>query len=159
MWDISIIETGNGGDMQMNGSDFAVVTGIENMPYLGMFGGNVEQSTGVDKLADAKDWWANDLLMKSKPSIQMNSLVERVLNNTPLTTGGRIVIENAIKKDLEFLQEQAQIEVTAIIEATDRIKISIRVAIDSVTKVIVANFKKIADGDWVISEFNDDFYL
>jgi hypothetical protein len=158
-WDLSIIETGNGGDLQLNGNDLAVVFGIENMPYLGMFGGNVEQSTTTEKLSDAKDWWGNDLLMKSNPSIQFNSVVERTLNNTGLTSSGRVTIEEAIKKDLEFLAPQADIKVTVTITATDRIDINIRIGIDAVVKVVTANFKKISDGDWVISEFNDDFYL
>lgn len=158
-WDLAIIETGNGGDLILNGNDLGVVKGIENMPYLGLFGGNVEQITSADKISDSKDWWGNDLLMKSNPSIQFNSIIEKTLNTTGLTSAGRIVIENAIKKDLEFLAEQATISVTVTITATDRIDINIRVEIDSILKVIILNFKKIADGDWVITDFNNDFFL
>ncbi len=158
-WDLSLIETQNGGDLQLNGSDLAVVFGIENMPYLAMFGGNIEQSTGVDKVADSKDWWGNDLFMKADIAIQFNSLTERIINNTALTSGGRIVIENAILKDLEFLSEQAVVSVEVLIEGVDRLKVNIRVEIDTVSKVVVINFKKIPDGDWVISDFNNDFLL
>jgi hypothetical protein len=46
--------------------------GIENMPYLGMFGGNIEESTvnKVEKL-QSFDWWGNNLInaRESKYSI------------------------------------------------------------------------------------------
>jgi hypothetical protein len=159
MWDLSIKETGNGGDLEMNGNDFAVVKGIENMPYLGIMGGMVEAVTSTIKKQDAKDWWGNDLLMKSNPSIQFNSTVERLLNTTALTSAGRLVIEQGIKEDLKFLSEQADIVPTVVIENTDRIRIDIRITIDTQVKVVSYQFKKIADGDWVIADFNNDFYL
>jgi hypothetical protein len=72
--DLAIIETGNGGDLQLVGNDLAMVNGIENMPYLGMFGGNIEESTvnKVEKL-QSFDWWGNNLLMPGNQSIQFNS--------------------------------------------------------------------------------------
>jgi hypothetical protein len=41
--DILLVETGNGGDVIFTGNDLAVINGFENMPYLAMFGGNVEE--------------------------------------------------------------------------------------------------------------------
>lgn len=159
-FDLAILETGNGGDLIILGSDLLVVDGIENMPYLGMFGGNVEQTTTTIRPKDSKDWWGNDLLMKSNQSIQFNSITEKILNTTSLTSAGRIVIENAIKKDLEFLSPQATIKVTVTIEATDRININIQVAIeDGEVKVIVLNFIKQGDGDWLLEDFNNDFLI
>lgn len=159
MWDLFIGETGNGGDLQMNGNDLAWVKGIENMVYLALFGGNVEAVTSTIKKQDSKDFWGNDLLMKSNPSIQFNSTTERLLNTTALTSAGRLVIEQGIKEDLKFLSDQADIVPTVVIENTDRLRIDIQLTIDTQVKVISYQFKKIADGDWVIADFNNDFYL
>ena len=45
MFDLALFETGNGGDYNFTGKDLAVVNGTENMPYIAMFGGNIEAST------------------------------------------------------------------------------------------------------------------
>lgn len=159
-WDIKIIETGNGGDLVKKGNDLESVKGIHNMPYLGMFGGNVEQSTSVTQVVDAKDWWGNRLLMNANTSIQFNSITEKILNTTELTSGGRVVIENAIKNDLQFLSPQSKIKVTVTIVATDRINILIGISTELDGEIVItANFKRKADGDWVFEDFNDDFYF
>jgi hypothetical protein len=159
-FDLAVIETGNGGDLQLIGNDLAVVGNIENMPYLGMFGGNVEQSTTDTLVADSKDWWGNGLLMKSNPSIQFNSTVERVINKTALTSSGRVVIENAIKNDLQFLLPQATITVSVSIVATDRLNVNIKIVLDNQNEQItIINFKKSSDGDFFIMDFNNDFLL
>ena len=46
-WDLAILESGNGGDVSMNGSDLAVYYLDENDIYLRMFGGNIEQDTKI----------------------------------------------------------------------------------------------------------------
>jgi hypothetical protein len=161
MFDLAIVETGSGGDIQILGNDLAVVTGIENMAYLGMFGGNIEQST-VDNVTNefSKDWWGNNLLMKSDPSIQMNSTVERTLNNTPLTSSGRLTIENAIKYDLIFLEKVigTKIEVSVFIISDDRVDVILKMNLLKETKITVIKFKRQADGDFSIFDFNSDFY-
>ncbi len=84
MFDLAIIETGNGGDLVINGNDIGIVTDIGNMPYLAMFGGNKEstinQSTTLSQGAQSFDWWGNNLLMPSNQSQQFNSLLENIIN-------------------------------------------------------------------------------
>lgn len=158
--DLALIDTRNGGDLQLVGNDLATVFGIENMPFLAMFGGNIEQST-EDNIVTEKsfDWWGNTLLMNGNQSIQFNSLTERILNSTPLTSQGRITIENAMKKDLEFLSPVATVDVSVTIVATDRINVAIKVLqVDNTTKVTIVNFRKLANGDFVFDDFNDDFF-
>jgi hypothetical protein len=161
-YDIAIVETGNGGDLQVMGNDLAAVRGIENMPYLGMFGGNKEQVT-KNRVEEVQsfDWWANSLLMPSNQSIQLNSITEKTFDTVPLTSSGRVLIENAIKEDLKFLSDLgATVVVSVTIVATDRIDILLRIT-QSVgeEKVTIINFKKAASGDWYILDFNsDDFF-
>lgn len=161
-FDLAIIETLNGGDLQQKGNDLAVVNGIENMIYLALFGGNLEASTQSNIVqAQSFDYWANSLLMLNTPSQQFNSETERTINSTALTSSGRVLIENAIKKDLEFFSDLgATIEVTVDIVATDKIKVSIRVTLpQQQTTITIINFRKSSDGDFFILDFNDDFFL
>lgn len=87
--DIKIYETGNGGDLQLNTNDLAIVYGVENMPYLAMFGGST--------------WWGNDLLMSQGNGWRFQAETEAVLLATPLNSNGRLLIEAAIKRDLQFM--------------------------------------------------------
>lgn len=126
--DIEVIETGNGGDIKKLGNDLALVYSFENMPYLAMFGGNVEQSTPPvrDAAQQAFDWWGNSLF-SSTPDVQLNSLTERTLISTALTSSGRLVIEEAIKADLEFMRPFAIVTVATEIIATDVLLIDIKI--------------------------------
>lgn len=161
MFDVSVIETLNGGDLQQVGNDLAVVYNIENMIYLGMFGGNIEASTDNNAVqVESFDYWANSLLMFNNPSQQFNSLTERTINSVPLTSSGRVLIENAIKKDLEFFKDLGGIVTVSVeIVATDKIKVSIRVELNSQKQVTIINFRKSLDGDFFILDFNDDFLV
>jgi LytS/YehU family sensor histidine kinase len=77
-----------------------------------------------------------------------------------LTSSGRIIIENAIKEDLSFMKDFSNVEVSVEIVATDRLKVSIKVIQDDNSiKVRIVNFKKLSNGDFFISDFNDDFFL
>ena len=69
----------------------------------------------------------NDLLMFNRPLIQMNSETERVLNSTALTSSGRLQIEQAVKKDVEFIESFATVTVAASIASTDRVEILIQI--------------------------------
>lgn len=124
--DAEIIETGNGGDLNRKGNDLAMVFSFENMPYLALFGGNKEAVTTTRLPSEQGfDFWGNAMLWPNDPSIQFNSLTEHTLENTPLTSAGRIIIEEAIKKDLEFMRPFAEVTVTTEIIATDHLRIGI----------------------------------
>lgn len=161
-WDVALIESdGNGGDAQLVGNDLAVIFNTENQIFLALFGGNIEQSTNTSiTVPDSKDWWGNNLFMPSNSSTQFNSLTERTLNNTPLTSAGRGIIENAIKKDLEFFSEFGTVDVKVIIVSDDRINIEIKtMQVQSKEKIILVKLKKKGTGDWFILDFNNDFYF
>jgi phage gp46-like protein len=126
--DLLINETGNGGDIVKNGNDLALVFSFENMIYLAMFGGNKEAVTRPRLATEqATDYFANSLLFPNDSSIQFNSLTEKALDETPLTSSGRLLIENEIKKDLQFMQAFAEVTVKTSIPATDTIIINVKV--------------------------------
>lgn len=127
--DLLIVETGNGGDLVKITKDVKVINGFQGMPYLAMFGGNFEEST-PDLRSSGKqyfDWWGNDLLFPKDSSVQMNSETERALSQNPLTSYGRVKIEQAVKKDLEFLSDIADVSVTVAIPSDDRLIIAVKI--------------------------------
>lgn len=125
--DLALIENSNGGDIVKTAKDVSVIYGLQNMPYIALFGGNVKASTSKRvKNEQGFDWWGNLLLMRENPDVQYNSLTERTLLNTPLTSAGRIIIEQAVIKDLQFMKAFARVGVAVSIVATDRILIAIK---------------------------------
>jgi len=161
-FDLAIIETLNGGDLQLLGNDLAVVNGNENQFYLSMFGGNVEQNTEATiTLADSKDFWGNNLLFPSQAALQFNSNTERVLNATELTSTGRIKIENAIKQDLKYLSDLGvTITVSVSIPETNKVTVEIKGVFQTGDeKVAIINFIKKANGDFFAMDFNNDFFI
>jgi len=84
--DVLIYETGQGGDLYLQGNDVALTTGVENVPYLAMFGGD--------------NWWGNQYI-----ATPFASKTEAALLSNPLTSAGRIAIEAAMQADLAFLND------------------------------------------------------
>jgi len=126
--DLQLIETGNGGDLQKKGNDLAVLYGWENMPYLALFGhrgGVTKSSYAVNEFRS--DYWGNFLFHPQEPEAQFNSLTEDALHTIPLTSSGRLLIEDAIKSDLRFMQPFSEITVATEIISTNNLKITIRV--------------------------------
>ena len=204
--DLKVVDTENGGDLVLMGNDLVGVDNFDNMPYLAMFGGNpggvtkpvpdgnqnldwwgnflmkdnvsqqfnsyTEESfrknslnvlgkalissaisrdlkflnnfgnishsfeiVGPDRVntfitlkiptSNGKtiDWWANNLLMPKNPSIQFNSLTETGLQTINLTSGGRIILEQIITKDLSFMKVFASVKVTVKIISDDKVNI------------------------------------
>ncbi len=124
MSDLKLIETFDGGDLVQNGNDLKVIDGYQNMIYLALFGGNLKQSTReFDENEERFDYWANELLMLDVPEIQYNSETERTLNEVALNSRGRLLIEQSVKNDLEFMQDFANITVEVAIIGVDKVKI------------------------------------
>ena len=127
--DLKLIETGNGGDLVKLGDNLELINGFQNMPYLAMFGGNVEQSTPqTRKLGEQNfDWWGNSLLFPTNSAIQFNSLTEKTLMNVSLNSAGRVKIQNAILSDLNFMNAFAKVEVEVSLLGLDKVKIFLKI--------------------------------
>lgn len=124
--DIELFEDGNGGDIQLNGSDVKTIDGFGNMIYIALFGGN-KVSTPIKRIESEQsfDYWGNALLATNNPAIQFNSLTETALNTIPLSSSGRLQIEKAVLADLNFMRSFCEISVSTEIINVDRIKITI----------------------------------
>lgn len=126
--DLVIIESKfNGGDLFKLGRDLAVNYSFENMPYLALFGGNPGFPTpgGINNAEQNFDWWANSLLFSQDPGQQFNSLTEQRLMEVALNSSGRVQIEEAVKKDLAFMKEFADLQISVSIISDDKIRIDI----------------------------------
>ena len=69
------------------------------------------------------DWFGNALLFENEKEVQFNSLLEKTLNQTALDSSGRITIEEAAKKDLEFMKDIADVTVSVSILSDDKVSI------------------------------------
>lgn len=114
MADLLIFESGNGGELKQRGNDFVMVQGIENEPYMLMFGGS-------------REWWGNDFLDPTDTDKIWSSETEKILNSVALNSAGRIKIEEAVNKDLAPLRKQtgAVVGVQVQILSDDRCEILI----------------------------------
>lgn len=123
MIDILLYESGGGGEISLKNGDIEMTDGLFNMPYLAHFGGNLEASTKGDEEENIErfDWWGNSFL--DEPA-QMNSLIEKTLNNTALNSAGRVTIERNAKEDLQFISEISDISCVVEIPGVDKVKIS-----------------------------------
>ena len=124
--DLAILETNNGGDILLYGRDMAAVYGFQNMPYLALFGSNSPSTPAVRNIAEQDfSFWGNALFHPNEPEAQFNSLTEQMLQNVALNSAGRLQIEQAVKKDLEFMQAWCKIKVEVAITGVDRIRIQL----------------------------------
>ena len=151
--DLELIETLNGGDLVKNAKDLKVIYGFEAMPYMAMFGGNTEESTPTTRVEGEQynDFWANDLLWPKDASLQINSETERVMNNVPLTSFGRLQIEQAIKKDLEFFRGVAEVKVAVTILSDDRIAIGIQLTQQVFVYIWDATNQELSEAEFVVT--------
>lgn len=154
--DIRILETGNGGDIALKGSDLLKCFSFENMPYLGFFGGNPEQSTPSDRVSEeqAFDYWGNNLFFENNSEIQFNSQTERVLYSVQLNSRGRILIENAVKEDLKFMEPFANVDVSVSLIGLDKVEIFIKIV--QPENGVERQFLYIWDGAILIEETSAD---
>lgn len=123
--DISIKETGSGGDFILKGNDLEKSDSIYNQIYLALFGGNIEASTPVGEYEEEfkYDYWGNKLLFENESDKQFNSTTENFLNEITLSSANRVLLEQVVKGDLGFLNQLGQISVVVNIPNVDKVEI------------------------------------
>ena len=114
--DLQIVETGNGGDLVFENGDISLVSEVYNQPFLAHFGGNKEASTPDY----TTDFWGNIFLQGNE---QMTSSFERMLNETELSSSGRLKLENTAEEDLEYLNGFADTTSQVSITGVDKIEL------------------------------------
>lgn len=125
--DLRIIENFDGGDFVLRANDLQLISGFQNMPYIGMFGGNKQSTTGAKTTEQTFDFWGNFLFHPNDSKIWFNSITESLLEVIALNSNNRIKIEEAVKKDLEFIKEFASLKVSVQLLTVDKIRINIEI--------------------------------
>ena len=125
--DISLSETGDGGDFSVLNNDLLMSESLYQQFYLALFGGNIEASTKDSYLEseDRFDYWGNSLIWKDVKSKQFNSETERILQNVALNSSGRLSIIQAVKNDLDYLKDVVNLTVDASIISVNKLRIAI----------------------------------
>lgn len=125
--DLTIFESGSGGDLAVINGDLAVTQTLYNQVYLSLFGGNIEANTTTNVLPTEQrfDWWGNLLTMPNTPNEQFNSNTERTLNEVALNSVGRQTILRAVEADLSYLEALLNYSVGVELLNTNRVRISI----------------------------------
>lgn len=111
MVDILIYECGSGGELFLIKNDLQSIECCDNQVYLALWGGNLEANTIQDSedLVIREDWWGNQLMELKN---QFNSETERTLDRIVLNSQGIFDVENAVKKDLKFLEKYYNIDIS-----------------------------------------------
>jgi hypothetical protein len=125
--DITIYETGSGGDIAIINNDIALSETLYQQAYLALFGGNVEADTLGNELPGQLryDWWGNSVLFNTAPFSQFNSQTERALMNNALNSTGRINIQRAAQADLAYLSTIAVVTVAVTLLSVNKLQILI----------------------------------
>ena len=123
--DISIYESGLGGEIALTVNDVDMTDSLYNQVYLAWFGGNIKEShvdaesgSGEENLS----YWQNDLLLDDE-SNKMISGTEIALSNVSFTSQGLYELLNIAKHDLEFLKDLGEVEVKIEVVTTNLIKL------------------------------------
>jgi len=143
MEDIVLYETGSGGDLQLNGNDIESTSGLFNMVYMAWFGETVSTTGNELDTELREDWFGNSLLFDNEKEVQFNSTLQKTLSDTALDSSGRITIEEAAKKDLQFMKDIADVTVSVSILSDD--KVSIFASLQEPGNLAVKEFQLIWD--------------
>lgn len=121
--DLKINETGNGGDLVFDNNDISLTSEVFNQPYLAHFGGNKEALT-LDYVQgeERQDYWANALLLPDKE--RFDSEFEKMLDNTEVSSSGRLKLEQSASNDLGYLEGFSDKSSNVSITGADRIQLT-----------------------------------
>lgn len=128
MNDITLYESGSGGEFNLLTNDLEVTSALWNNIYLALFGGNVD-STHEDAEIDANsadlEYWQNSTFFTETPEKKLNSLTEITLTKTTLDSKGLNALEEVVKTDLDYLSDLGELTIEVSQDGVDRIIIDI----------------------------------
>lgn len=125
--DISLFETGSGGDFAIEQNDLLMGETIYQQIYIALFGGNIEASTKISYLESEErfDYWGNSLFWGKEKSKQFNSETERAIQNNALNSSGRLNIIQAMNVDLNYLKNVIDYVADVRILSTNKLALSV----------------------------------
>lgn len=138
--DVKLFQTNDDGEISVVNGVTEMSGGLETAAYLSMFGGN-EQDDGLNESAT---WWGN--IGEQDPDFQYKSETQFLLKSIPATTGNLLRIEEAARRDLEWMLNKAvasSVEINIGIPALNRVYIGIAIQADGdeIEFAFTANWK------------------
>lgn len=123
MLDFVLYETFSGGSkfFYNQDKDIQVTKSLFTYVYILVLGGNVEAITkGSEQPREKRyDFWGNSAFYQNNPEKWFNSEFEKAINETELSSVGRIRLEDALKTDLKRLEIYGEVTATVKIVAAD----------------------------------------
>lgn len=123
--DLLLYETNNGGDLSVQENDLATTNALWTQIYIAMFGGNLEARTGDNVNGDNVDFWGNFFIQDKDE--QFNSVTEKTINETAITSSGLLIIQQAVETDLSFLNKLGTVTVEVSSPKIDTLEIIVKI--------------------------------
>ncbi len=125
MTDVLLCQTLDDGEINITGGLVELTGDFRTAVYLSLFGGN-EDDDGRDN--NEFNWWGN--LGTTNPSELYRSETQNLLNKLPPTSNNLLRIEDAVSRDLEWLNAVGAvtgINVTVTVPELNRIRIVVEI--------------------------------
>ncbi|MCH9621005.1 MAG: hypothetical protein S4CHLAM20_04190 [Chlamydiia bacterium] len=128
MIDVTVYESGEGGELVLNETDLGTTNSLFNQVYIAWFGGNVadydRDSEEFQKGEQRKGYWQNEAFFSDdNEDAKMVSRIEYMLANTALTSQGIFDLQREALDDLDFLSKTAEVSVEINLIEVDKISI------------------------------------
>ena len=123
MTDVLLFQTNDNGEIEIEGGEVTLTPGLDTAAYLSLFGGNWKDDGSQN---NRKTWWGN--FGETEPARRYRSETQFLLGTIPATTGGLKRIEDAARRDLQWLTDQriaSSLAVSASLVGLNRVKIEI----------------------------------
>jgi len=121
--DVLLFQTNDNGEIEIEGGLVTLSPGLDTSAYLSLFGGNWKDDGSQN---NRQTWWGN--LDESDPAMQYRSETQYLLGTIPATTGNLKRIEDAARRDLQWLTDEGaanSVTVSASLIGLNRVKIAI----------------------------------
>lgn len=124
--DVKLTQTPDGGEISIKNGIMQMSGGLETAVYLSLFGGN-EDDDGRDQ--NPHTWWGNRI--ETTAARKYVSETQHLLQALSATTGNLRRIEDAVKRDLAWLESEnvaSDVSVSVSMTGVNRINIAVSLA-------------------------------
>lgn len=139
--DVKLFQTIDDGEIAVSGGIVEMSGGLETAAYISLFGGN-ERDTGSDGNSD--QYWGNSL--DTAKARKIRSETQNLLRSLPLTSGNLLRVEDAVKRDLQWMVDErvaSSLEISTSIPALNTlgIEVTVKAEGEESTFTFVENWK------------------
>lgn len=128
MSDVHLFHTDDGGEMRFINGRVELDHGAATAAYISLFGGN-EDDAGT-AATERQQWWGN--LLDTDRARHVRSETQHLLRSLPAISANLPRIEDAVRRDLAWMEEAigADVDASASIPALNRIQMDTTIEID-----------------------------